>query len=264
MLRGDQVSPELRWRDEEGVHRSQGRPRPSPREQLGAERFAGLVGAGSPWRMEPGWRGDGALSQRRLSRGRARFRRPARLSAGRDRWLALVARRLGREPATRGPIGGWLGRHARQVSGSPRRPAPGAVRRASPRRRSSPARSPTAARSSAARPPTAAETRAREARELQRQKAWRDQASRALNAMKAEDGTGPVNAERPRGRRSRPAAARRRGGPRRRDGARARAARRCRRCASCRRASAASGSSRRSATCSCRSSSPATWTRRTS
>ena len=60
MLRGDQVAPELRWRDDEGVHRSQGRPRPSPREQLGAERFAGLVGSGSPWRMEPGWRGDGA------------------------------------------------------------------------------------------------------------------------------------------------------------------------------------------------------------
>ncbi|MGZ8438738.1 MAG: AAA family ATPase, partial [Candidatus Limnocylindrales bacterium] len=59
MLRGDPVAPELRWRDEEGVHRSQGRPRPSPREQLGAERFAGLVGSGSPWRMEPGWRGDG-------------------------------------------------------------------------------------------------------------------------------------------------------------------------------------------------------------
>src|SRR5499427_842908 len=48
MLRGDPVAPELRWRDEEGVHRSQSRPRPSPREQLGAERFAGLVGAGSP------------------------------------------------------------------------------------------------------------------------------------------------------------------------------------------------------------------------
>ena len=45
LLRGDAVAPELRWRDEEGVHRSQGRPRPSPREQLGAERFAGLVGA---------------------------------------------------------------------------------------------------------------------------------------------------------------------------------------------------------------------------
>ena len=43
--------------------------------------------------------------------------------------------------------------------------------------------------------PTAAETRAREARELERQKAWRDQASRALNALKAEEGTGPVNAD---------------------------------------------------------------------
>src|SRR5437667_11420582 len=34
LLRGDPVAPELRWRDEEGVHRSQSRPRPSPREQL--------------------------------------------------------------------------------------------------------------------------------------------------------------------------------------------------------------------------------------
>ena len=58
LLRGDPVAPELRWRDEEGVHRSQSRPRPSPREQVGAERFAGLVGQGG-WRTEPGWRGDG-------------------------------------------------------------------------------------------------------------------------------------------------------------------------------------------------------------
>jgi len=58
MLRGDPVSPELRWRDEEGVHRSQSRPRPSPRDQLGSERFAGLVGSGQGWRTEPGWRGD--------------------------------------------------------------------------------------------------------------------------------------------------------------------------------------------------------------
>jgi hypothetical protein len=42
---------------------------------------------------------------------------------------------------------------------------------------------------------TAAETRAKEARELERQKAWRDQASKALNAMKAEEGTAPVNLE---------------------------------------------------------------------
>src|SRR5205823_11457292 len=60
MLRGGPVAPELRWRDEEGVHRSQSRPRPSPREQLGTERFAGLVGSGMGWRTEPGWRGEGA------------------------------------------------------------------------------------------------------------------------------------------------------------------------------------------------------------
>ncbi len=35
LLRGEPLSPEQRWRDEEGVHRSQARPRPSPREQLG-------------------------------------------------------------------------------------------------------------------------------------------------------------------------------------------------------------------------------------
>src|SRR5437773_5969709 len=79
LLRGDAVAPELRWRDDEGVHRSQARPRPSPREQLGAERFAGLVGSGQPWRMEPGWRGEGAYrsgsaSYREASGGGTGFR----------------------------------------------------------------------------------------------------------------------------------------------------------------------------------------------
>src|SRR6476620_9436004 len=59
LLRGDPIAPELRWRDEEGVHRSQSRPRPSPREQLVPDRFSGLIGAGGGgWRTEPGWRGD--------------------------------------------------------------------------------------------------------------------------------------------------------------------------------------------------------------
>src|SRR5204863_1990806 len=43
--------------------------------------------------------------------------------------------------------------------------------------------------------PVVPDTRAREARELDRQKAWRDQASRALTALKAEEGTAPVNAD---------------------------------------------------------------------
>jgi len=65
LLRGDPISAELRWRDEAGVHRSQSRPKPSPREALtsdrfGSDRFAGLVGAGPDWRTEPGWRGSGS------------------------------------------------------------------------------------------------------------------------------------------------------------------------------------------------------------
>ena len=59
MLRGDPVAPELRWRDEEGVHRSQSRPSARRHARpLGSDRFAGLVGAGAGWRAEPGWRGE--------------------------------------------------------------------------------------------------------------------------------------------------------------------------------------------------------------
>jgi hypothetical protein len=58
MLRGDPIAPELRWRDEGGVHRSQARPRPGPQSQMPGERFGGLVGIGGGWRAEPGWRPD--------------------------------------------------------------------------------------------------------------------------------------------------------------------------------------------------------------
>ena len=202
MLRGDQVSPELRWRDEEGVHRSQGRPRPSPREQLGAERFAGLVGAGSPWRMEPGWRGEGSYRSggyREAERGSGI--RPGYRPGATGGWRSSRGG-AGREPATRGPNaeGGWAG-----TAGT----LPGERFASPPGGGSGPGRGPASvaevpfvAGDIADRGPlergavlTPAETRAREARELQRQKAWADQASRALNAMKAEDGTGPINAD---------------------------------------------------------------------
>jgi hypothetical protein len=186
LLRGDAVAPELRWRDEEGVHRSQGRPRPSPREQLGVERFAGLVGGGAPWRMEPGWRGDGS----------------ARTAGGyRD------ADRGGFRPGYRpGASGGW--RQTR--GGAGRESAPRGVRSedsppggAMPGERFARAGdAPFVAGEIADRGPlergaalTALETRAREARELERQKAWRDQAARALQSLKAEEGTAPVNAD---------------------------------------------------------------------
>ena len=156
MLRGDPVSPELRWRDEEGVHRSQGRPRPSPREQLGAERFAGLVGAGSPWRMEPGWRGDGAYRNggyREADRGTGV--RPGYRAGATGGWRSSRGG-SGREPATRGPVseGGWAGtipgeRFATPPASGGRGPAARPVAW----NRSSPAISPTADRSSAARSP---------------------------------------------------------------------------------------------------------------
>ena len=187
MLRGDPVAPELRWRDEEGVHRSQGRPRPSPREQLGAERFAGLVGTGSPWRMEPGWRGDGAYrpgGYREADRGGAY--RPGYRPGASGGWRQTRGG-SGREPASRGTSeGGASGvmpgeRFATMPPGVDAPFVSGDIADRGPLERAGTASS--------------AETRAREARELERQKAWRDQASRALNALKAEEGTGPVNAD---------------------------------------------------------------------
>jgi stage III sporulation protein SpoIIIAA len=184
LLRGDAVAPELRWRDEEGVHRSQGRPRPSPREQLGAERFAGLVG-GAPWRMEPGWRGDGSAR-----------------TAGGFRETERGGFRPGYRP---GASGGW-----RQTRGGPGRESTAraavtsgpSVVMPGERFGSGSGDAPFVAGDIADRgplergaTPTAIETRAREARELERQKAWRDQASRALQSFKAEEGTGPVNAD---------------------------------------------------------------------
>ena len=194
MLRGDQVSPELRWRDEEGVHRSQGRPRPSPREQLGAERFAGLVGAGSPWRMEPGWRGDGGFRNggyREAERGSGV--RPGYRPGATGGWRSSRGG-SGREPSSRGPAS--EGGSAESMPGERFAAPPGGGGRGP----AGVATMPFVAGEIADRGPlergaltTSAETRAREARELQRQKAWSDQASRALSAMKAEDGTGPVN-----------------------------------------------------------------------
>ncbi len=196
MLRGDQVSPELRWRDEEGVHRSQGRPRPSPREQLGAERFAGLVGSGSPWRTEPGWRGDGGYrgtgGYREADRGGFR---PGYRPGASGGWRQTRGG-SGRETAARGPAseGGPSG-----AMPGERFAAPPTGGRSGPR---AVAETPFVAGGIADRGPlergaamTALETRAREARELERQKAWRDQATRALHALKADEGTAPVNVD---------------------------------------------------------------------
>jgi len=212
MLRGDPVAPELRWRDEEGVHRSQSRPRPSPRETLGSERFAGLIGTGSPWRMEPGWRGEsayrsggyrdaapgaapggyragyrpGATGGWRQTRGgttretgpRGRLDGPGR--PGEPNTGAMPGERFANQPPGGDVRGAGSGFGSVPPLASPDHPfIAGEIADRGPLERGVPA---------------PVDRRAREQRERERQAAWRDQAARALTALKADEGTAPVNA----------------------------------------------------------------------
>ena len=220
MLRGDQVAPELRWRDEEGVHRSQaGR---------GRRRASSSARSGSPGSSVPvsrgGWSPAGAA--------RAVPVRRARLSRSGTRWFPTGYRPgasggwrqtrggSGRESAPRSTTEGGQAtgpgalndldrgvmpgeRFAAAPSGTPR-----GRRRDDDRARNScrswPARSPTAVRSSGPpRPRRRPSTRERrDARERERQRAWREQAARAIGALKAEEGTGPGQRRRARPRRT--------------------------------------------------------------
>ncbi|MGH2512826.1 MAG: R3H domain-containing nucleic acid-binding protein, partial [Candidatus Limnocylindrales bacterium] len=219
MLRGDPVAPELRWRDEEGVHRSQSRPHPSPREALGSDRFAGLIGAGSPWRMEPGWRGEGNYrtgGYRDAAPGaspggyRSGYRPGA--SGGWRQTRGGSTRETGPRGRIDGPgrPGGLISgtmpgeRFANQQTGSDSR---GSGSRGSDGRGSGagsmaslgPLDHPFVAGEIADRGPLergvspAPDRPAREQRERERQAAWRDQASRALTALRADEGTAPIN-----------------------------------------------------------------------
>ena len=173
LLRGDQIAGEQRWRDEEGVHRSQARPRPSPREQLGSERFAGLVGSGSSWRTEPGWRGEGPYRPTTSGFGFGGF-------GGGDRGLR-PGYRAGASGSWRPSRGGDAGRSR----GDDPAAAAGAPFVAGEIADRGPVE-----RGSAPLP----DARAREARELKRQRDWRQSAARAIGVLRADEGTGPVNA----------------------------------------------------------------------
>ena len=236
-----------------------------------------------------------ARADRRRAVRRPRRVRPAVADGARLARRGLVPRRLSRRGCRRSaaPVG-LPARRERRLAPDPGRHVPRAGRRA--------ARSPTAvhpppasfrASGSRSRRPAGAardstmpafvsgeiadrgplergappvpDTRARDARELDRQKAWRDQAARALD--RPPGGGGDRAGQRRRPRRSTTRTTARSGSPRAESGEgvpRARRRRRCRRSGSCPRGSAGSASSRRSATSSCRSRSPATSTRRTS
>jgi stage III sporulation protein SpoIIIAA len=212
MLRGDPISAELRWRDDGGVHRSQSRPRPSPREAMtsdrfGSDRFAGLVGAGPGWRTEPGWRGSGSYHApadwREADRAPARpgyrpgssggWRTPLRGA----REVREGARRTGGGEAAGGgsagdgaPDQGWPGGAA--GSGGTRT-IPGERFAAPPTGPGhGPGATPFRVGEIADRGPIerggvpVPEPRARELRELERQRSWAQQATRALNEYRAE------------------------------------------------------------------------------
>ena len=237
LLRGEAVAPELRWRDEEGVHRSQSRPKPSPREQLGAERFAGLVGSGQPWRMEPGWRGEGAYRTGSFGAAggttyhdgeRGGFRpgyRPGTSGGWRQTRGGTTRETGARETgggrtgpsAAGGSLGGAMdggatgGRTALpgerlggdRLGGDRFAGDRGAEGTAGNGLSVRPEERPFVAGEIADRGPLergatavgAAEDRARDARERERQRAWREQAARAIDTLKADEGTGPVNVQ---------------------------------------------------------------------
>jgi stage III sporulation protein SpoIIIAA len=178
LLRGDPVAPELRWRDEEGVHRSQSRPKPSPREGAAPDRFSGLVGAGSSWRMEPGWRGESGY---RPGYGGLAF-------PGAERGGARPGYRPGASGSWRPTRGGPAGRGNGGPDGGPGAAGPTALVDA-----------PFVAGDIADRGPlergsvAVPEPRARDARELTRQREWRQSAAKAIDALRVDEGTAPVH-----------------------------------------------------------------------
>ncbi|MEI7742580.1 MAG: R3H domain-containing nucleic acid-binding protein [Chloroflexota bacterium] len=207
MLLGDPVTPELRWRDEEGVHRSQSRPKPTARDGAGpgGDRFSGLTGAGAgAWGRDPGWRGASTYRTGGYAGDDHGPARPGFRPGQSGGW------RAGRGASDRGgdraprspegdrpaPLGAMPGeRFASPPAGGGRFPVvPGgpavpfvageiADRGPLERAEGSPLGTPVP------------DVRARDARELARQKAWRSEAARALNSLHEEEGTRPVNAD---------------------------------------------------------------------
>ena len=171
MLRGDPTAPELRWRDEEGVHRSAvaaaalapGAARPGPvlRAHRVGHRRGGPSRAGGATRASVAAR----ASSRRATAGRG---------PGSDR------ERQGR--------GGPAGRRIRMADG-PGGAGPGATRVEVPFVAGEIADRGPVERGTAPAP----EPPARVARELSRQREWRESASKAIDTLKADEGTGPVN-----------------------------------------------------------------------
>ncbi len=148
MLRGDALAPEMRWKDEGGVHRSQARARPGPRSRMPGERFGGAPG--DP--VDPLSRGyPPAPGQEPVGGGYGRAGGSSRGRRGRRgmEWQAEGAARRASGPVFRA----------------------GSIADRGPMERES----------------VAPEPRARDARELERQAEWRASADRAMTELLADE-----------------------------------------------------------------------------
>lgn len=137
------------------------------------ERFGGLVGSSSGWRAEPGWRPGGGRSETFFNG-----------DGGREGERGF---RPGYRP---GASGGWRRGRAARGSGTTAEP---------PSWEDDQGQAAFQAGSIADRGPlergtTASEARARDARELERQREWRDSAARAITKLRA-DQTVPADAD---------------------------------------------------------------------
>jgi len=188
MLRGDSVAPELRWRDEGGVHRTQARPRPSPNMTGPGERFSGLVGAGLGWRVEPGWRPSDREGTYRGERGGRSA--PFRAGSG-GGWRAPRGRTSSGQGGASGPRRGGSSMTPDSRDNEPGAPRAGdlyagaydpALLSDAPFMTGGIADRGPLERGSVPIP----EPRARDARELERQREWRDAARQAIQALDAE------------------------------------------------------------------------------
>ena len=150
MLRGDALAPEMRWRDEGGVHRSQARSRPGPRSRIPGERFGGLVGAG-----QRGFADSGVRGERRGPGGEG----PGRAGAA------------PRSRSRRGRSMEWPGDETRRRAGGAAVFRAGAIADRGPMERGT----------------VAPEPRARDAREMERQAEWRASANRAMSELTADE-----------------------------------------------------------------------------
>ncbi|MEA2025707.1 MAG: R3H domain-containing nucleic acid-binding protein [Chloroflexota bacterium] len=153
MLRGDALAPEMRWRDEGGVHRSQSRQRPGPRSRIPGERFGGVAN-GSP--------GPGGFGSEATLRGDRRG--PGSGTSGR---AGAVPR--GRSRGRRGSDV-WPGEETRHRAGGAAVFRAGAIADRGPLERGT----------------VAPEPRARDAREIDRQAEWRASANRAMSELAAD------------------------------------------------------------------------------